>query len=99
MRVVIQDDFSPEKHINNIFGDIQNMLRNIKTSFHDLDKDIMKIIAIIRPKLEYEGVVWSPHTGENRKTSHQDGTITGGLSLRKIKRNAAVNSEGKMRER
>ena len=61
--VVIQDNLSPEKQINRMFGDTFMMLRNIRMAFHFLDKDMMgKIITImIRPKLEYAELIWSPH--------------------------------------
>ena len=59
--VVIQDNLSPDKHIN-IFGDTFMMLRNIQMAFHFLNKDMRKIITtMIRPKLEYAEVIWSPH--------------------------------------
>ena len=47
--VVIQDNLSPEKHINGIFGD------TLRMAFHFLDKDMMRkiITTMIRPKLEY----------------------------------------------
>lgn len=39
LEVVIQGDLSPDKHINNIFGDTYSMPRNIKKMpFHYLDK-------------------------------------------------------------
>ena len=61
--VVIQDNLSPEKHINRIFGDTFMMLRNIRMAFHFLDKYLMRkiITTMIRPKLEYAEVIWSPH--------------------------------------
>ena len=60
--VVIQDNLSSEKHINRIFSDTFMMLRNIWMGFHFLDKDMIKLITImIRPKLEYAEVIWSPH--------------------------------------
>ena len=61
--VVIQDNLSPKKHIDRIFGDTFGMLRNIWLAFHYLDKDMMRkiIITMIRPKLEYAEVIWSPH--------------------------------------
>ena len=37
--VVIQDNLSPEKHIDRIFGDTFMMLRNIWMEFHFQDKD------------------------------------------------------------
>ena len=60
--VVIQDNLSPEKHINRIFGDTFMMLRNIWMAFHFLDKYMRKIITtMIRPKLEYAEVIWFSH--------------------------------------
>ena len=61
--VVIQDNLSPEKHIDKIFGDTFKMLRILLMAFLFLDKDMRKIITtIIRPKLEYaEVLIWSPH--------------------------------------
>ena len=60
--VVMQDNLSLEKHKNRIFGDTFMMLRNIRMAFHFPDKDMRKIITtMIRPKLEYAKVIWSPH--------------------------------------
>ena len=61
--VVIQDNLASEKHINRIFDDTLWMLRNIQMGFHFLDKDMMRkiITTMIRPKLEYAEVIWSPH--------------------------------------
>ena len=42
--VVIQDNLSPEKHINRIFSDTFMMLRKIGMSFNFLDKDMMRKI-------------------------------------------------------
>ena len=52
--VVVQDNLSPDKHINRIFGDIFKILRNIWVAFHFLDKDMMRkiITTMVRPKLE-----------------------------------------------
>ena len=51
-RIVMLDNICPEKHINKIFGETYNMLRNIKVAFHYMDKEMMKkiITTIIRPK-------------------------------------------------
>ena len=61
--MVIQDNLSPEKHIDRIFGDTFMMLRNIWMAFHFLDKDMMRkfLISMITPKLEHTEVIWSPH--------------------------------------
>ena len=57
--VVIQDNLSPEKHIDGLFGDAFIMLRNIRMAFHFLDKDMMRkiITTMIIPKLEYAEVM------------------------------------------
>ena len=61
--MVIQDNFSSEKHLDRILGDTFMMLRNIRMTFHFLDKDMMRKIltTMIRPKLEYAEVIWSLH--------------------------------------
>ena len=61
--VVIQDNLSPEKHIDRIFGDTFRMLRNIWMAFHFLNRDMMgKIIStMIIAALEYAEVIWSPY--------------------------------------
>ena len=59
----ITDNLSPEKHINKITGDTYQLLRNIRTAFKYLDEEMFNklITSLIRPKLEYALVVWSPH--------------------------------------
>ena len=61
--VVIQDTLSPERHINQIFGSTYRTLTNIRVAFHYMNKDKMKKIltSMIRPRLEYDAVVWSPN--------------------------------------
>ena len=51
--VVIQDNLSPEKHLDRIFGNTF-MLINIQMAFHFLDKDRMRKIrtSMITTKLE-----------------------------------------------
>ena len=64
--VVIQDNLSPEKHINKIFVNTFKMLRNKRMAFHFLDKDMVRKIltSMIRPKLEYSEAIRSP---QNKK--------------------------------
>ncbi len=61
--VVMSDDNQPESHINQICRDTYNLVRNIRVAFTYMDKDMMRklITTMIRPKLEYAEVVWSPH--------------------------------------
>ena len=63
LEIVMQNNLSPEKHINKIIGETYNMLRNIRAAFHYMDKEMMKkiIIIMVRPKMEYAAIVWSPH--------------------------------------
>ena len=63
LEIVMQNNLSPEKHINKIIGETYNMLRNIRVAFHYMDKEMMKkiIIIMVRPKMEYAAIVWSPH--------------------------------------
>ena len=65
----MQDNLSPEKHINKIFRETYNMLRNITVAFHYMDTEMMKkiIITMIRPKMEYAAIVWSPHKKKTYK--------------------------------
>ena len=61
--VVVQDNLSPEAHIRGVFGSTYRMLTNIRVAFHYMDMSMMKkiITTMVRPKLEYAAVVWSPH--------------------------------------
>ena len=58
--IVMQDNLSPEKHINKIFGDtICYIVKGHIVAFHYMDKEMMKkiITTMIRPKLEYAAIV------------------------------------------
>jgi hypothetical protein len=61
--VIVQDNLTPEKHINKITGAAYNQLMTIRTAFVHMDEDMMKkiFVTMIRPKLEYAVVIWSPH--------------------------------------
>lgn len=58
-----------QSHINRIFRDTYNLVRNIGVAFSYMDKDMMRrlITTMIRPKLEYAEVVWSPHKKHIKK--------------------------------
>ncbi len=49
-------------HINRITGETYNLLRNIKTAFTYIDEEMVKklITSMIRPRLEYAALLWSP---------------------------------------
>ena len=57
------DNLSPEKHINRITGDTHQLLGNIRMAFKYLDEVMITklITSLIRPRLEYAAVIWSPH--------------------------------------
>ena len=61
--VIIQDSMSPERHISGIFGTTHGLLSNVRVAFHYMDASMMRkiITTMIRPRLEYAAVVWSPH--------------------------------------
>ena len=67
--VYITNNLSPDKHINKIVGETYNFLRRIRLAFAYMDEDMVKsiICALIRPRLEYAAVLWSPSTKKSKK--------------------------------
>ena len=67
--VIIQDTLSLERHISGIFGSTYRMLSNIRVAFCYMDKDMMRksLTTMVRPRLEYAAVVWSPHIKKDVK--------------------------------
>ena len=61
--VIIMDSLSPEKHINKITAETYNLLRNIRAAFNYMDEEMTRklITSLIRPRLEYAALVWSPN--------------------------------------
>ena len=61
--VIIQNNLSPEGHINKIVGEGLAIVANIRTTFTHLNEALVRkvIESILRPKLEYAQVVWAPH--------------------------------------
>ena len=66
--IVIQDNLSPESHVNKLVRESLSLLANIRMTFTYLDENIMKkiITTIIRPKLEYAVTTWAPHMGKHK---------------------------------
>ena len=69
LRVWITNNLSPEKNINKITGDTYQLLRNIRMGLKYLDEEMINklITLLIRPKLEYAAVIWSPHKKKDMK--------------------------------
>ena len=67
--VIIQNDLSPEKHINKLVNGLYLMAGNMRVALTYLDEEMLtKIIkSLIRPRLEYAAVVWSPHLRKDVK--------------------------------
>ena len=61
--VIVQDNLSPEKHISRIIGGAYGLLTNMRVAFNYMDEEMLRelIVSMIRPRLEYAAVVWSPH--------------------------------------
>ena len=77
--VIFTEDLSPEHHINKIISKTLSLLRNIRKSFTYLDKEMMRkiITSMIRLRLEYAAVIWSPHqmkAGMCAESSNEDDT-------------------------
>ena len=60
--VIMEENLNLYKYMTKIFGLSYKMLTNIRMAFHYMHKDMMKkiITSMIRPRLEYAAVVWSP---------------------------------------
>lgn len=61
--VIVREDLSSENHINKIVGETYGLLNKIKIAFNYMDEEMLErlIKTMIRPRLEYAAVVWSPH--------------------------------------
>ncbi len=68
--VTITDKLSFGKHINRISGKTHNLIRNIKAAFTYIDEEMVKklIASMIRPRLEYAALVWSPNLKREIRT-------------------------------
>ena len=60
---------TPDRHMNELFASTYEKLTNIRKAFNCMDKRMLKKDhnQMIRPKLEYAAVVWSPHMLEDIK--------------------------------
>ena len=61
--VLIQNDLSPEKHITKITEEAYRLMTNIRVAFSYMDEEMLReiIVSMIRSRLEYLVLVWSPH--------------------------------------
>ena len=106
--VTITENLTSDKHIDKITSEVTNMLRRIKMAFSYMDMDMMKILInnMIRPRMEYAAVVWSPHTKKNiRKLERVQRAATkmvpelSGLSYEERLRKLEIPTLEKRRER
>ncbi len=44
--IIIQDNLTPERHINKITGETYNLIRNIKAAFTYLDEEMMNKLIV-----------------------------------------------------
>ena len=60
--VVVNHNLKPEDHINQITGQMHNLVANMKIAFTYVDTNMARkiITTFIRPKLEYASVAWNP---------------------------------------
>lgn len=67
--VIVTDRLSPQVHIKKIAGETYHLVRRIRTAFRYLDEDMIKqlMVTMIRPRLEYAAVVWSPNTARDKR--------------------------------
>ena len=65
----MQEDLSPEKNINQIAGATYRLLTTMEVIFYYMAEGMFSklIISMIRQRLEYAVVVWSPHLKKQRK--------------------------------
>ncbi len=65
--VTVTKNLTLERHIDKITGETMNLLKRVRMAFSYLDEGMIKklLISMIRPRLEYVAVVWSPHTKRN----------------------------------
>ncbi len=70
LRVTVINKLTFDKHIT---GETYNLLRNIKKAFTYLDEEMVKklVTSIIRPRLEYAAVVWSPRLKKNTASGNK----------------------------
>ena len=61
---VVITNMTPDKQMNKIIGETYNLLRSIKVAFAYMDEEMVKkiLITMIRPRLEYAAILWSPST-------------------------------------
>lgn len=61
--VTVTGNFTPKRRISKITGETYNLLRRIRLAFAYMVEEMIRemIISLIRPRLEYAAVVWSPY--------------------------------------
>ena len=67
--ITVTERLLPEAHIKRISGETYNLVRNIRTAFCYLDEEMVKklIVTMIRPRLEYAALIWSPNMMKDKR--------------------------------
>ncbi len=67
--VIITDNLSPERHVNKITAETYNLLRNTRAAFCYFDEEMVRklIVTLIRPRLEYAAMAWSPSLKKHKR--------------------------------
>ncbi|XP_045111446.1 uncharacterized protein LOC123504743 [Portunus trituberculatus] len=67
--ITVTEGFSSEVHVKRKSGEAYNLVRNIRTAFCYIDEEMIKklIVTMIRPRLEYAAVLWSPRMARDKR--------------------------------
>ncbi len=101
LSITVIGNLTPERHISKITGETYNLLRRIRQTFAYMDEEMVRkmIVSLIRPRLEYTSVAWSPYKKKDTRklersseSSYEDGTKYKGLVIRReTGKNTSIN--------
>ena len=67
--MTVTEGLTPDRHIDRITGEVNNLLKRVRSAFAYLDVDMMRkfIVSLVRPRLEYAATVWSPYMKKDKE--------------------------------
>ncbi|XP_045110878.1 fidgetin-like protein 1 [Portunus trituberculatus] len=67
--ITVMEGLSSEVHVKRKSGEAYNLVRNIRTAFCYMDEEMIKklIVTMIKPRLEYAVVLWSPRMERDKR--------------------------------